>query len=148
VTSNDYIYAFKQFTLYKKYLQGGPPIHGLDRNELLLKKAQRSSDHARFVAALANYRSKSSFTNHLPHLKGEEVIGSTKQLAICPLGADNVSHYPNHVNFFHPRIIILVVKPNIMHDVRMQRLPSNPSNFPFVISQGGLKLEENICANG
>jgi hypothetical protein len=32
---------------------------------------------------MANYMSKSSFTNYLPHLKGEEVFGSTKRLANC-----------------------------------------------------------------
>ncbi len=107
VTSYDYIYAFKQSTLYKQYLQGGQPSHGLDRNELLLRRAQRSNDLVTLVATMANYISKSSFTNHLPHLKGEEVFGSTKQLAICPLSADNDSHRPNHVNFFRPRVIIL-----------------------------------------
>ncbi len=129
-------------------MQGGPPSHGLDRNELLLRRAQRSSDLARLVVAMANYRSKSSFTNHLPHLKGEEVFGSTKQLAICPFNANNDSHLPNLVNFLHPWVTILVVKPNIMDDVRMQWLPSNPSNLLLVVSQGGLKLKESICVNG
>jgi hypothetical protein len=37
-TSDDYVRAFKQ------YLQGGPFGHGLDKNELLLRKAQVSHE--------------------------------------------------------------------------------------------------------
>jgi hypothetical protein len=114
-------------------LQGSPPSHGFDRNELLLRRAQRSSGLARLVVAMANYKSKSSFTNHLPHLKGEEVFGSTKQLAICPFSVDNDSHHPNNVNFYHPWITILAAKPNIMDDVKMQRMPFNPSNLLLVL---------------
>ncbi len=80
MTSDDYIYAFKQSTLYKQYLQGGPPGHGLNRNELLWRRAQRSSDPARLVTIMANYTSKSSFTNHLPHFKGKEVFGLPSDL--------------------------------------------------------------------
>jgi hypothetical protein len=52
------------------------------------------------------------------------------------------------VNFFHPQVTVLAAKPNIMDDVRMQRLPSNPSNLLLVVSQGGLKLKKIICVNG
>ncbi len=56
-TSNDYVRAFKQSTLYRKYLRGGSSSHGFDRNEFLLKKAQWSSDPARLAATMANYMS-------------------------------------------------------------------------------------------
>lgn len=36
-----------------------------------------------------------------PHLKGEEVFGSTKQKLDLPLGAEEQSHRPNKVNFLH-----------------------------------------------
>jgi len=39
MTSNYYVLAFKQSMLYKKYSQGGPNRHGLDKNELLLRRA-------------------------------------------------------------------------------------------------------------
>jgi hypothetical protein len=77
-TFDDYVHAFKQSTLYKQYLQGGPTSHGLDKNELLLKRAQGLSDPAKLVAIMANFTSRSSFTNHLPHLEGEEVFRSAK----------------------------------------------------------------------
>jgi hypothetical protein len=37
--SDNYIRAFKQSTLYRQYLQGGPSNHGPNKNELLLKRA-------------------------------------------------------------------------------------------------------------
>jgi hypothetical protein len=76
--SDDYIRAFKQSILYRQYLQGGPSHHGLDRKELLLRKALGSSDLARLVAIMANYTSRLSFTNCLPHLEGEKVFGFSK----------------------------------------------------------------------
>jgi hypothetical protein len=76
--SDNYIRDFKQSTLYIQYLQGGPSLHGPDRNELLLRKAQGTSDLARLATTMANYTSRSSFTNHLPHLEGKEFFGSSK----------------------------------------------------------------------
>ncbi len=67
---DDYIWAFKQSTLYRQYLRGGLAGHGLDRNELLLRKAQRTNDPARLAVVVANYMSRSSFSNRVPHLKG------------------------------------------------------------------------------
>jgi hypothetical protein len=78
MTFGDYVHAFKQFTLYKQHLQGGPPSHGLDRNELLLKRACESNNLARLVVFVANYTFEFFFTNCLLHLEGEEVFGSTK----------------------------------------------------------------------
>jgi hypothetical protein len=40
MTFDDYIRAFKQFTLYRQYLQGGPISHEPNRNELLFRRAQ------------------------------------------------------------------------------------------------------------
>jgi hypothetical protein len=83
-------------------LQGGPPSHGPDRNDLLLRRGQGSSDLARLTIALANYMFGSSFTNHLPHFKGEKIFGYAKQLVDCPLGVDNDSHHRDHVNLSCP----------------------------------------------
>jgi hypothetical protein len=64
--------------LYKQYLQGDLVGHGLDKNELLLRRAQGSNDPTKLVAIVANYTFGSSFTNCLPHLKGEKVFGFAK----------------------------------------------------------------------
>ncbi len=77
--------------------------HGLDKNELLLRKAQGLSDLAKLTVVVANFTSRSSFTNHLLHLEGKEVFGFAKQLVNCLLGVNEDSHHLNHVNFFCPR---------------------------------------------
>ncbi len=64
--------------LYKQYLQGDPVGHGIDKNELLLRRAQGSNDPTKLLAAVANYTFGSSFKNCLSHLEGEKVLGSTK----------------------------------------------------------------------
>ncbi len=75
---NDYVQAFKQSTLYRQYLRGGTYSHGPDRNELLLRRAQGSSDLAKLTVNVANYTFRFSFFNCISHLEGEEVFGSTK----------------------------------------------------------------------
>ncbi len=83
-------------------MQGGPPSHGHDRNELLSRRGKGLSDLATLTVTLENYTSRSSFTNHLPHLEGEKIFGYVKQLANCPPSVDNVFHHPNHVNLSCP----------------------------------------------
>ncbi len=63
--------------------------------------------------------SGSSFSYYVLHLEKEEVFGSTKHPVDCPLGVENDSHCPNHVNFFRPRVIVLVVQPNVVGNVSM-----------------------------
>jgi len=74
------------------FLQGGPFSYGPDKDELLLKRAQGSNDDVRLVIVVIDYMSRSSFTNHLPQLEGEEVFGSTKRPTNCPPGAGEDSH--------------------------------------------------------
>ncbi len=101
-------------------MQGGPSGHGPDRNELLLKRVRRSNDFIKVVIpTMANYTSGSSFTIPLPHLKGKEVLGSSKQFANCLFGIDNDSHHLDCVNFSCPLVIILVTEPNIVDDVNI-----------------------------
>jgi len=98
-------------------------LHGPDQNELLLKRAYGSSDHARLPTTIANYTFKSSFTNRLPHLEGEEIFGSMKQLANCPSSENNDSHCPNCENFSYPWITVPTIMPNNVKDVCMHNHP-------------------------
>ncbi len=88
--------------LYKKYLQGGLTSHGPDKNELLLRRTQGSSDHAKLVVIVANYTSRSSFKNHLLHLEGEEVFRFAKWHVDYPPSVNKDSHHPNRVNLSCP----------------------------------------------
>jgi hypothetical protein len=71
------------------------------------------------VVIVANYTSKSCFTNRLSHFEGKEVFSFANQPVDCPLSGKNDSHCLDHVNFSHPRITILDVMPNNVEDVRM-----------------------------
>jgi hypothetical protein len=82
--------------------------------------ARRSSDHVGLATAMANYMFESSFKNHPLHLEGEEVFGYDKQIIDCPLSVDNESHCLNYVNFFHPKVTIPTIEPNIVEDLCMQ----------------------------
>ncbi len=114
---------------------------------MLLKKARRSNDPIRLVAIVANYMFKSSFTNQLSYLKGKEVFGSSKWLANCPPNPDTNSHHPNFLNFFYPRVTILVIEPNIVDDVHMQQPPFSSNKLLPLGSWSGLELKENICVD-
>jgi hypothetical protein len=138
MTLDDYVWAFKQSTLYIQYLWGGPSSHGLDRNEFLLKRAQQSNDPIRLVIIVANYTFGSSFFSRALHLKGEEVFGSTKWHVDCPFYANNDLHRLNRVNFFHPWITILIVQPNVVENVGMKHLPCGSSACSPLASQGGM----------
>ncbi len=133
-TFDDYICAFKQSTLFRQYLQGGPSSHGPNRNELLFRRIWRLNGLVRFATIVANYTSISSFINCLSHLKGEEVFGSFNWPNDCPLNIDNDSHRSNHVNFFHSSVTIPLVEPNIMDNVHMQQPPSSSSKLLPLVS--------------
>jgi hypothetical protein len=75
-TCNNYVWIFKQSTLYWHYLQGGPFEQGLDKNEFVLKRVHIWRDVSKLMVIVANYAFESSFMT--PHLEGEEVFGSTK----------------------------------------------------------------------
>jgi hypothetical protein len=80
------------------------------------------------VPNVANYTSRSSFTNHLPHLEGKEAFGFAKRRIDYLLGINEDSHHPDHVNFFCPWVFVLVVKLDIVEDVHVQQLPPTGSN--------------------
>ncbi len=107
-------------SLHRQYLWGGLANHGLDKNELLLKRAQGSNDLAKLAIVVANYTSRSSFTNCLPHLKGEKVFGFAKRLIDCLPCVEEDSHCLDHVNFSHPWVFVPTIEPNIVEDIHVQ----------------------------
>ncbi len=127
---------------------GGLAGHELDRNELLLRRAQWSNDLAKLAIVVANYMFGSSFFNYTPHFEGEEVFGFAKWPTNCLPSVDNDSHRPHHVNLFPPRVIVFFAQHNIVGDVNMQQPPSSFSVFLPLVFWGGLELKENIFVDG
>jgi hypothetical protein len=87
------------------------------------EKAYGSNDLAKLATIITNYTFESSFTNPLPHLEGEEVFGSMKQLVNCPPSENNDSHYPDCDIFFCPWVIIPTIVPNNVKDICMHNCP-------------------------
>ncbi len=103
---------------------------------------------ARLATILTNFMFGSSFTNCLPHLKGEEVFGFAMwPTNSCPPSIDNDSHHFNHVNFSCPRVIILNLVPNNVKDVHMQQPPLGPCNLLLLLYKSGLELKETISVD-
>jgi hypothetical protein len=74
VTSDDYVQAFKQLTLYSHFKQGGRPCQGLD-DELLLRRAIQFGELANVVL---KYPPRSACKITIAHMEGEEIFGSYK----------------------------------------------------------------------
>jgi hypothetical protein len=84
-----------------------------------MKRAKRFSDLAILVIVVTNYTSRFSVFYCTLHLEGEEVFGSAKEPTDYPLGVNNDSHDPNHVNFYHPQTTIIATQSNIVGNVGM-----------------------------
>ncbi len=83
-------------------MQGNLAGHKLNKNEMFLKRTQRSSDHVRSTVVVAIYTFGTSFSNHVMHFEGEEVLQFGKRPIDCPFGVDNDSHRLDCVNVFRP----------------------------------------------
>lgn len=75
------------------------------------------NDPTKLVMVVANYTSKLSFTNCLPHLKGEEVFGSFKQPTNYPPSVDNDPHHLDRVNSSPPQLTIPTIELDIVDNV-------------------------------
>jgi hypothetical protein len=92
--------------------------HGLDKNELLLRRAQWFNDPAKLAAIVVNYMSISSFSNHTLHSRGRRFLGLPSDVLIVVL-MQKMIFIVLFVNFFHLGVTIFVAQPNIVEDVGM-----------------------------
>ncbi len=134
-TCDNYVQAFKESTIYWHYLWRGLSRKGLDRNELLLRRAHFSRDISKFVATIANFAFGSSFMTPIPHLKGEEVFGSTKHSVDFLPKASNKSHRPNHVKFSCPYVAIPTCHPNNVNNLHIHGSPCVTQSMLCILSQ-------------
>jgi hypothetical protein len=64
-TSNGNVWSFKQSSLYREYLRGGPSIQGLNRIEFHFHRVSGFSNPLQMVVAIAKYASY--FTSRMSH---------------------------------------------------------------------------------
>jgi len=77
-TSNDYVWPFKQLTLYFHFKQGGHPGQGPNKSKLLLCKATQLGDPKQFTNAILKYALELSCVARITYMYGEEIFGSCK----------------------------------------------------------------------
>ncbi len=131
-TCDNYIQAFKKSTIYWHYLWKISSGKGLDRNELLLKRAHFSKDISKFLATVADFAFGSSFMTLIPHLEGEEVFSSTKHNSYFSPRVSNELHRPNHVKFSCPRVAIPTCHPNNVNNLHIHGSPCVTQNMFFI----------------
>jgi hypothetical protein len=100
-TSNDYMQAFRQLTLYYVFLSGRSRT-SLDRDELQLCKVSQSNDPLQMAIVIVRLAPSSSYTSRILHLEDEKVFGSVKPNQNLPLGLEGNSHKHDRVNFSRP----------------------------------------------
>ena len=97
-----------QVVTYYQYLNGERASTGPEKEELLLRVAQRTtvrSGNLRALhAALSRMPGAEEFCSREPHFEGEEVFGSMKRKLNLPPGSEHDSHRPDKVNFSRRRV--------------------------------------------
>ncbi len=83
-TSNDYMQAFRQLTLYYVFLHNGHSRISLDSNELQLCRVNQSYDPLQMAIIAVRLTPSSSYTLRILHLEGEKVFGFVKQKQNLP----------------------------------------------------------------
>jgi hypothetical protein len=112
-TSNDYVWAFKQSTLYFHLKQGGQLSQGHDKIELFLRRVTQFGDLKQLVNIDLKYSLSLACTIIIAHMEGEEIFGSYKWKANLTLRSEGDSHRHNHVNFSHLRVSHTIVSSSV-----------------------------------
>jgi hypothetical protein len=103
-TSNDYVWAFRQSSLYYAFLQVGAFGTGLNKNELCMCRVTWFEDPIQIVTAIAKYTSSFDLYVRIPHLEGEKFFGSIKHKVNLPPRSEVDSHQHDQVNFSHLKV--------------------------------------------
>ena len=91
-----------KMTKYMACFKGKSLRTSLSRQELKLRVARCSGDPKKIVEVLSQFLGVEVATTWIPHVKGEEIFGSTKQKLDLLPGDDDNFHGPNKVNFSQP----------------------------------------------
>jgi hypothetical protein len=102
---------------------------------------------SKLATTIANYASRSSFTAWTSHLEGEEVFGSAKHSANFLPRVDGESHRLNHVNFFHPHVVVPAYHPNNVNDLHVHGSPCVAQNMFLIFSLNGIVVSEIMCGD-
>ncbi len=116
VTLDDYVQVFKQLTLYYHFKQGGRLGQGLDKSELLLRRATQYGNLKKLVNTILKYSSRSACIVRIAHMEDEKIFGSYKQKVNPTPISERDSHRHNCMIFFHPCVNHTIAKSSVEID--------------------------------
>lgn len=76
------------------------------------------------------------------------MFGFAQRGAHFVLGVDDKSHRSDHVNLFHPRVVILVCQPNSVNDLSIPKSPCIAQSMFPIFFQGGIAVSDIMCGDG
>jgi hypothetical protein len=139
-TVDDFIQALIQVVRYYQYLKGDRAGTGPGKEELQLRAIQRTvertGDPKVLNVAMAKLPGAELFYTRAPHMAGEEVFGSQKRKADVLLGFEGEPHWPDKVNFSHPRIA-----------TRSSKAKHASYSLSDVVEELSLELQEDQALN-
>ena len=105
---DDFVRAFMQCVAYFQFLKGERPGKGPSKEELRLRRAQRSAARTGnpkvLHEAIMNMPGAGEWCTRDPHLEGEEVCVSLKRKSDVAFGDERESHRPDKITVSRPRV--------------------------------------------
>ena len=107
-TVDDYVRAFMQCSAYYQFLKGENPGTGPSKEELKLRRAQRSAaktgNSKLLHEAILEMPGGDEWCTRTPHLEGEEEFVSLKRKPDTAFGDERESHRPDKISISRPRV--------------------------------------------
>ena len=107
-TVDDFVRVFTQCSAYSQFLKGDYSGTGPSKDELKLRRAQRSAAKTRISKplheAILKMLGNDEWCTSTPHLEGEEVFVSLKCKPDIAYGDNRESHTPNKISISQPRV--------------------------------------------
>ena len=107
-TVNDFVRAFMQCLAYYQFLKGENPGTGLSKEELKLRRAQRSAaktgNSKPLHEAILKMSGGDEWCTRTPHLEEKEEFVSLKRKPDTAFGDEHESHRPNKISISRPRV--------------------------------------------
>ena len=107
-TVDDFVRAFMQCSAYSQFLKGENPGNGPSKEELKLRRAQRSTaktgNPKTLHEAILKMPGGDEWCTRTPHLEGEEVFVSQKRKPDTAFGDERESHRPDKISISRPRV--------------------------------------------
>jgi hypothetical protein len=107
-TVDDFVRALMQCSAYSQFMKGDNPGTGPSKEELKLRRAQRSAAKTRISKplhdAILKMHGGDEWCTRTPHLEGEEVFIFLKRKPDTAFGDEREFHRPDKISISRPRV--------------------------------------------